>query len=170
MPSAFPHFALRGAARLSFTARIGRAQFYRARSASKKDGLAAPFTLFRNRALHEHLPNSLQLSLGGVAEVALYCAHRTSTVSSCAFCEQEGHLAAPPHFLQARSPISSRGAWLILNCARRTMLFQFAIHLSRGVAKAALHCAHRTSTVSSCAFCEQEGHLAAPLPPLDQSF
>ena len=32
----------------------------------------------------------------GVAEAALYCAHRTSTASSCAFCEQEGHLAAPP--------------------------------------------------------------------------
>ncbi len=34
----------------------------------------------------------------------------------------------------------------------------------RGVAEAALYCAHRTSTVSSCAFCEQEGHLAAPFP------
>ena len=33
--------------------------------------------------------------LRGVAEAALYCAHRTSTVSSCAFCEQEGHLATP---------------------------------------------------------------------------
>ena len=43
-PSGFPHFALRGAARLSFTARIGRAPFYRARSASTKDGLAAPLT------------------------------------------------------------------------------------------------------------------------------
>ena len=32
----------KGVARLSFTARIGRAQFYRARSASKKDGLATP--------------------------------------------------------------------------------------------------------------------------------
>jgi hypothetical protein len=32
----------RGAARLSFTARIRRAQFHRGRSASKKDGLAAP--------------------------------------------------------------------------------------------------------------------------------
>jgi hypothetical protein len=31
----------------------------------------------------------------GVAEAALYCAHRTSTFLSCAFCEQEGHLAAP---------------------------------------------------------------------------
>jgi len=35
-----------GVARLSFTARIGRAPFHRARSASKKDGLAAPFSLF----------------------------------------------------------------------------------------------------------------------------
>jgi hypothetical protein len=31
----------------------------------------------------------------GVAKVALYCAHRTSTFLLCAFCEQEGHLAAP---------------------------------------------------------------------------
>jgi hypothetical protein len=30
------------------------------------------------------------------------------------------------------------------------------------MAKAALDCAHRTSTASSCAFCEQGGHLAAP--------
>jgi hypothetical protein len=34
----------------------------------------------------------------------------------------------------------------------------------KGVTKAALYCAHRTSTVSSCAFCEQEGHLATPFP------
>ena len=27
----------------------------------------------------------------------VHCAHRTSTFLSCAFCEQEGHLAAPPH-------------------------------------------------------------------------
>ena len=42
--------------------------------------------------------------------------------------------------------------------------FRFPIPLCRGVAKAALYCAHRTSTVSLCAFCEQEGHLAAPPP------
>ncbi len=36
----------KGAAGLSFTARIERAQFHRARSASKKDGLAAPFLSF----------------------------------------------------------------------------------------------------------------------------
>jgi hypothetical protein len=33
-------------ARLSFTARIERALFYRARSASKKDGLVAPYPSF----------------------------------------------------------------------------------------------------------------------------
>ena len=37
-----PVYIYRGVARLSFTARIGRAQFHRARSASKKDGLAIP--------------------------------------------------------------------------------------------------------------------------------
>jgi len=52
--SDFPHSALRGAARLSFTARIGRALFYRARSASKKDGLAVPLLFFWDRALREH--------------------------------------------------------------------------------------------------------------------
>ena len=36
-------------------------------------------------------------------------------------------------------------------------------HLLKGVAEAALHCAHRTSTFLSCAFCEQEGWLPAPV-------
>src|SRR5262249_2054494 len=34
--------------------------------------------------------------------------------------------------------------------------------LSKEEVKAALYCAHRTSTVSSRAFCEQRGHLATP--------
>src|SRR5437870_3769922 len=38
-------FSPKGVAGLSFTARIGRATFHRARSASKKDGLAAPYPL-----------------------------------------------------------------------------------------------------------------------------
>src|SRR5580765_366105 len=38
-------------------------------------------------------------------------------------------------------------------------------HLLKGVAKAALYCAHRATTVSSWGLCEQEGHLATPLPP-----
>ena len=38
-----------------------------------------------------------------MAEAALYCAHRTSTFLSCAFCEQEGHLAAPFSFFSSRA-------------------------------------------------------------------
>jgi hypothetical protein len=62
------------------------------------------------------------------------------------------------------SSLHGRAACLISYCARPTRVFQFPIPLFRGVAEAALYCAHRTSTVSSCAFCEQEGHLAAPSP------
>src|SRR5438309_11187379 len=51
------------------------------------------------------------------------------------------------------------------NCARPTKAFRFLMPLLKGVAEAALYCAHRTSTVSPCAFCEQEGHLAAPSHP-----
>ena len=72
-----------------------------------------------------------------------------------------------------------RGGWDDPNCAQysthpalsaprracsRARAFQFPIPPFRGVAKAALNCAHRTSTVSPCAFCEQGGHLAAPSP------
>jgi hypothetical protein len=40
----------------------------------------------------------------------------------------------------------------------------------RGVAEAALHCAHRTSTVSSCAFREQEGWSGgSPPSPLSNA-
>ena len=42
--------------------------------------------------------------------------------------------------------------------------------LFKRVAQVALHCAHRTSTFLLCAFCEQEGHLAAPFPALDCPF
>ncbi len=44
--SRVPPFALRGAVRLSFTARIEGAHSDRAASASKKDGLAAPLPPF----------------------------------------------------------------------------------------------------------------------------
>ena len=72
-----------------------------------------------------------------------------------------------------------RGGWDDPNCAQysthpalsaprralsRARAFQFPIPPFKGVAKAALNCAHRTSTVSPCAFCEQGGHLAAPCP------
>jgi hypothetical protein len=43
----------------------------------------------------------------------------------------------------------------------------FTISITRGVAEAALYCAHRATTASSWGLCEQEGHLATPLmPPL----
>jgi hypothetical protein len=44
----------------------------------------------------------------------------------------------------------------------RTRAFRFSVSLFRGVAKVALYCAHRATTVSSWGLCEQEGHLAAP--------
>ncbi|HMI38927.1 MAG TPA: hypothetical protein VK500_03410, partial [Nitrospiraceae bacterium] len=75
----------KGVAGLSFTARIGRAPFHRARSASKKDGLAAPYpTLLRPRVaraqkiirLHPLLCSKHLLR--GVAKAALYCAHRAT--------------------------------------------------------------------------------------------
>ena len=37
-----------------------------------------------------------------------------------------------------------------------------SLPLSRGAAKVALYCAHRTTTVSPWGLCEQKGHLAAP--------
>ena len=48
----------------------------------------------------EDLPILITL-FGGAAKAALYCAHRTSTASSCAFCEHEGHLATPSHLSEA---------------------------------------------------------------------
>ena len=60
----------------------------------------------------------------GVAEAALYCAHRTSTFLSCAFCEQEGHLAAPSIFPRPRvaRARSSPGRPLSLDCPFHRLL------------------------------------------------
>src|SRR6185295_1104731 len=90
---------LRGAARLSFTARIEGAHSDRAASASKKDGLAVPLPPFQARSLSlqgwglidlllratSHFP----ISFSRVAWSILDCARRTSTFLSCAFREQE---------------------------------------------------------------------------------
>jgi len=64
-------FSPKGVAGLSFTARIGRAPFHRARSASKKDGLAAPFSSSSGRALREHRRSS-----GSIPPSRLLCSHR----------------------------------------------------------------------------------------------
>ena len=77
-----------GVAELSFTARIDRYSpsiHYLTQQGCENLSTAAV----------EPNPSLLQTSAKGVVEVALDCAHRTSTVSSCAFCEQEGHLTAP---------------------------------------------------------------------------
>ena len=42
-------------------------------------------------------------------------------------------------------------------------IFYFSRLLLRGVAMAAVHCAHRATAALSRGLCEQEGHLAAPL-------
>ena len=63
---------------------------------------------------------------------------------------QKGQTSHPPNPSAPRRALS------------RARAFQFSLLLFRGVAKAALDCAHRTSTVSSCAFCEQGGHVATP--------
>ena len=47
----------------------------------------------------------------------------------------------------------------------RARAFQFDKPQFKGVAKAALYCAHRTSTFLSCAFCEQEGQSGHSLSP-----
>jgi len=91
--------------------------------------------------------------------------NRSPTRSLVIF-QEWGLIDLPLRAITQSANLFSRVAWSILECARRTRVFQFPIQLLGGVAKAALYCAHRTSTVSPCAFCEQEGHLAAsPLSP-----
>ena len=65
----------------------------------------------------------------GMAEAALYCAHRTSTVSPCAFCEQEGHLDTL-HLLIHANNFDSQAFVLGVKCSLRhrftTFLFTSA--------------------------------------------
>ena len=117
----------------------------------------------------------------------LHCARRTTTASSCGFREHGGLLepSFAAHFPGAQdhtgffqSVFLPLGSCLVESPTARNFLtrpstgtrdvpvararaFRFFLPLLKGVAQAALYCAHRTSTVSSCAFCEQEGRLAA---------
>jgi len=56
----------------------------------------------------------------------------------------------------------SRVAWSIRECARPTKVVWF-LNFPRGSRQIVLHCAHRTSTATSCAFCEQEERSACSL-------
>ena len=79
-------------------------------------------------------------------------------------CPSEAAASNQRWFFQACLCMLSCGGSNESPAARWVRPFQFSPPLFRGVAEGALYCAHRTSTVSSCAFCEQEGHLAAPSP------
>ena len=126
-------FSLKRVAGLSFPARVERAQFHRARSASKKDGLAAPFISFRGCCL---LTVS---SRWGVIDLLLRASNEGSPRPRVARAQKIPQ--PPPSNLQHSFPLHRS--------------------LGRGAAEADLYCAHRTSTFLVCAFCEQEGHLAA---------
>src|SRR4026209_2554001 len=83
----------------------------------------------------------------GVRDRALREHRRSSGSTPSPVCEREGHLATP-HFNLLVIP-------------------HFAL---KGSSQTVLHCAHRTSTVLSCAFCEQEGWsgCAPPILPLTE--
>jgi hypothetical protein len=101
----------------------------------------------------------------GSRQIILPCAHRARLQmippSSLIILQGWGLINLPlrPAFSPAHPP-ARRDVPLA-----RAIAFRFPIPPFRGVAEAALYCAHRTSTVSPCAFCEQEGHLATPSPP-----
>ena len=59
---------------------------------------ASASTKDRDELSKAPFPPFAPFALKGVAEATIHCAHRTSTASSCAFCEQKGHLAAPSSF------------------------------------------------------------------------
>ena len=121
-------------------------------------------------------------SFSRVAWLILECARRTRPFPGRAFREQEDDQVAHP--ILPSSPVISQGWGLIdlpLRVAfspahplarrdvplARARAFNSLYLSSRGVAEAALYCAHRATTASSWGLCEQEGHLATPLlqPP-----
>jgi hypothetical protein len=101
---------------------------------------------------------SPHISYWGVVEAALYCAHRMSTVLSCAFCEQEGHLAAPsPSLLRprvARAPFVLNGPSKLARylLSRGGLAWSPTAHVERPLL-------HRGGSVSTG---DQPGH---PSPP-----
>ena len=73
---------------------------------------------------------------------------------------QPWRLFHPPALSLLRQPLHPETRLVPNKAAART--FQLLIPHLRGVAEAALYCAHRATTASSWGLCEQEGHLAAP--------
>ena len=115
----------------------------------------------------------------------LECARRMSTFISCAFREHEDDQAAHPFLpsflvisrwmgavdLPLRAPFSPAlpSDCIAIDFPGRAIspsegrpILYFSMRLFRGVAEAALYCAHRATTALSWGLYEQEGHLAAP--------
>jgi len=90
--SPISHTSLKRSGQAALPARIGRAPFHRARSASKKDTWPHLFPSFFS--FH---------SSWGRPPIVLYCARRTRPFRGRAFREQRGHWRSPPLLLQACS-------------------------------------------------------------------
>jgi len=123
--------------------------------------------------------------LEGVAETALHCAHRMICMlpPSLLFSLQGWGLTdlplrasneGSPRPRVARAKKIIRLHPLLYSASRRMVAcprasfgacaFRSCPASHRQRARDVSDCAHRTSTVSPCAFCEQEGHLAPPSP------
>ena len=116
--------SLEGRLDWSPTARVQRGSSETARCTSTEDRLACSLMLpssslaylFRAAwAILECAYPTMLLQFatfpsGGVAQAALYCAHRTSTFRSCAFCEQEGHLTTLSQLSKLPRYLSRDGA------------------------------------------------------------
>ena len=140
LPSSLVTPSPEGGLRFSSTARVERGPSQGARSASTED--------IGGRPLSSLQACSSSLQGWGLIDLPLRAAFSPTRPLADIF--------HPPY-----PPIASQSISRDVPLAQ-ARAFRFFIPLLKGVAKAALNCAHRTSTVSSCAFCEQGGHLAAP--------
>ena len=79
-----------------------------------------------------------------------------SEAARCASTEDHQAPSLPFH----RGGSASKNSTRPLSACSRLACFS-----SKGSSRTVFHCAHRTSTVLSCAFCEQEGWFGYSLPP-----
>ena len=149
-----------------------------------------PFWI-RQRILNFHREQRGHCTFQGSSWSTFRGAHRTSTVSSCAFCEQGGPLAAPflflPSFVQFHRGRAPRllqlrpsnealrrarvpGAREQCGCPATPLPFSslyLLLPIVGGGGQMVLDCAHRATTALSWGLCEQEGPSGCSLTPLD---
>src|SRR5438132_13058896 len=86
---------------------------------SLKNGLVGlplriAFSLVPHHTGHSNSPGEclqiFPLCPKGNSQTALHCAHRTNTVSSCGFCEQEGWSGCSPPIPETRRPAVESGS------------------------------------------------------------